>query len=39
MVGGPIVTAGGLTFIAATMDSTLVGTVLTDHLIAYALPE
>jgi quinoprotein glucose dehydrogenase len=82
-VGGPIVTAGGLIFIAATMDSTfraldigtgqelwsanlpapgmavpmtyeaggrqyvviaaggstLVGTALSDHLIAYALPE
>jgi hypothetical protein len=30
MVGGPIVTAGGLIFIAATRDSTLVGTALTD---------
>jgi quinoprotein glucose dehydrogenase len=82
-VGGPIVTAGGLVFIAATMDSTfrafdvgtgqelwsaklpvpgmavpmtyeaggrqyvviaaggsaLIGTALSDHLIAYTLPE
>jgi len=83
MVGGPIVTGGGLVFIAATMDSifraldintgeelwsaklpapgmavpmtyeaggrqyvviaaggnTLIGSALSDHLIAYALPE